>query len=477
MSGLNPFRPETSEDSTAHQHKSQSSSSKSNTTPSLDPAFTRSPATVAVAENQLHIRLPSASANRTPPWRTIAPDLKASSSLDQQFTSDPFTHGSDASDDEINELPPQARATAFPSGRLSLSPVPSSQLFTTSHSEGSRTMDIPLHFEQFGKPSDAMEIASSMAPDQSSSPEETESDDATYVHQPYASTAETGRPISLGPGIDPKALAMRSGNRDRVPPPPPKSHHGRLISPDSNITSTGLQMIKSRTTNRASMHGSSPHASSSPNVSKRISDYTSPSTDRPALSTDALRRSQSQHKRPPTPPLSRRHSQMRRSKSTLSKPSSSQLSSQQFMTKAATSTPSSAASQLLTPLDWEKGAKSDPIVLDEEGSISTSRTVISTSPERTETPSVGIHSNPRAHPKQGSFTNNLPPPPPPRRTRGRNQGSDINSIAELHSEQRADGPENFVPQPSNAKDILADLSRLQKEVDDLRGHYENRKTQ
>lgn len=32
-----------------------------------------------------------------------------------------------------------------------------------------------------------------------------------------------------------------------------------------------------------------------------------------------------------------------------------------------------------------------------------------------------------------------------------------------------------VPLPSNANDILADLSRLQKEVDDLRGSYENRK--
>lgn len=31
------------------------------------------------------------------------------------------------------------------------------------------------------------------------------------------------------------------------------------------------------------------------------------------------------------------------------------------------------------------------------------------------------------------------------------------------------------PQPSNALDILADLTKLQKEVDDLRGHYENRK--
>lgn len=35
------------------------------------------------------------------------------------------------------------------------------------------------------------------------------------------------------------------------------------------------------------------------------------------------------------------------------------------------------------------------------------------------------------------------------------------------------GPAN--QPPSNALDILADLTKLQKEVDDLRGHYENRK--
>ncbi|KAL4799425.1 hypothetical protein BDV19DRAFT_376271 [Aspergillus venezuelensis] len=464
----------------AYHYEPQSSSSKLDTTPSLDPAFTRSSATVAVAESQLHVRLPSASASRTPPSRTIAPDIKASLSLDQQLTSDPFIHDSDASDDELEHLEPSPEARAVTSSdRLSLSLVPSSQLLATSHSDGGRSTDIPSNLEQPGKPSEAMDIASSVASDQSSSPEETESDDATYGYQPYASTAETDRPVSLRPGIDPRALFVRSGNRDRVPPPPPKSHHGRLISPDSNITSPGLQMISSRSTNRASMHGSYPRTSLPPNVSQRVSDYTSASTDRPALSTDALRRSQSQHKRPPTPPLSRRHSQMRRSKSTLSKPSSSQLSSQQFMTEAATSTPSSSASHSLTPLELDKGSRSDPILLDEERSLSTSRTenVISTSPERTETPGSEIHSNPRVNPKQESLTNHLPPPPPPRRTRGRNQGSDINSLVEPHSEQRADEPENYVPRPSNANDILADLSRLQKEVDDLRGHYENRKAQ
>lgn len=58
-----------------------------------------------------------------------------------------------------------------------------------------------------------------------------------------------------------------------------------------------------------------------------------------------------------------------------------------------------------------------------------------------------------------------PPPPPPRRGRDSNTRSSEPAAAE----------ETPLPQPSNAQDILANLSQLQKEVDDLRGHYESRK--
>ncbi|KAL4767216.1 hypothetical protein BDW60DRAFT_212141 [Aspergillus nidulans var. acristatus] len=87
---------------------------------------------------------------------------------------------------------------------------------------------------------------------------------------------------------------------------------------------------------------------------------------------------------------------------------------------------------------------------------------------------LGVQSNPWTTSKRASLIHQLPPPPPPRRTRVTNHNSDNNQRSSVASEHRADQPENFVPHPSNAKDILADLSRLQKEVDDLRGHYENR---
>lgn len=71
--------------------------------------------------------------------------------------------------------------------------------------------------------------------------------------------------------------------------------------------------------------------------------------------------------------------------------------------------------------------------------------------------------------KRASYVNSLaasaPPPPPPRRVRGASNNSSDTTAKQ----------EEFIPNPSNASDILADLSRLQKEVDDLRGHYEGRK--
>jgi hypothetical protein len=74
--------------------------------------------------------------------------------------------------------------------------------------------------------------------------------------------------------------------------------------------------------------------------------------------------------------------------------------------------------------------------------------------------------------RRASQVNPLPPPPPPRRNRV--SSSHSNSRSQSTQEKQAED-EDFIPRPSNANDILADLSRLQKEVDDLRGHYESRK--
>ncbi|KAJ5667990.1 uncharacterized protein N7477_006560 [Penicillium maclennaniae] len=127
-----------------------------------------------------------------------------------------------------------------------------------------------------------------------------------------------------------------SRSKDRKPPPPPRSHHGKRISVAGNTASPSIA-TPPRPNHRLSYHASSPEslpsarASGTPNASSVYNagprDYFSVSSEtrRATDSANLLQRSNSQPKRPPTPPLSRRHSQMRRSKSTQSKSSGSRL--------------------------------------------------------------------------------------------------------------------------------------------------------
>ncbi|KEY76424.1 hypothetical protein BA78_4533 [Aspergillus fumigatus] len=251
-----------------------------------------------------------------------------------------------------------------------------------------------------------------------------------------------------------KLLAVRPANRDKKPPPPPpKSHHGKLINPSPHATSSQPQGVPPRPTKRFSYHGTSsetslsltpdtpPSRSSQPRI-----DYFTPLHDNPApQSAETLRRSQSQHKRPPTPPLSRRHSQMRRSKSTMSRTNLSRLSMPAGKIEVNASPPSSPGPQAQEP-------RTAPPMADEAE------------------PDPGQREPPLS--RRASQVNPLPPPPPPRRNRVSSNHS--NSRSQSAQKKQAED-EDFIPRPSNANDILADLSRLQKEVDDLRGHYESRK--
>ncbi|KAF4156600.1 hypothetical protein CNMCM6936_006496 [Aspergillus lentulus] len=251
----------------------------------------------------------------------------------------------------------------------------------------------------------------------------------------------------------PKPLGVRPANRDKKPPPPPKSHHGKLINPSSHATSSHSQPVPPRPTKRFSYHGTSsetslsltpdtpPSRSSQPRI-----DYFTPLHDNTTpQSAETLRRSQSQHKRPPTPPLSRRHSQMRRSKSTMSRTNLSRLSMPAGKLEVNASPPSSPGPRTQEP------RIAPPMADDAE-------------------PDSGQREPPLS--RRASQVNPLPPPPPPRRNRV--SSSHSNSRSQSTQEKQAED-EDFIPRPSNANDILADLSRLQKEVDDLRGHYESRK--
>ncbi|KAJ5372186.1 hypothetical protein N7517_004192 [Penicillium concentricum] len=270
--------------------------------------------------------------------------------------------------------------------------------------------------------------------------------------------------------LSPELNASPPGRaKDKKPPPPPKSHHGRRIG---STAAESSQTARSRSTNRLSIHGSgnvTPGALHPSSVSLS-SDYFSVPVGVTG-STDSLQRSQSQHKRPPTPPLSRRHSQMRRSKSTQSKTSSRLTMSYDSESNDSSLPPSPGPSS--RALENKRISMPPPSSRDFQGTAPLGEFSLNLSPHTNSRPS-SLKAGRRAS-SYGSVpagSPGPPPPPPPRRTRDPIARSDAMGLKDNQTPAPAPAPG---PQPSNALDILADLTRLQKEVDDLRGHYENRK--
>lgn len=268
-------------------------------------------------------------------------------------------------------------------------------------------------------------------------------------------------------------------------PPPPRSHHGKPI--------------KSEDTERDTSNSSTPTPIGSPSdrrgSTSSLSVKVSSPSNEAADDVSSLHRSSSQSKRPPTPPLARRHSQMRpnanrhsitEKPNRLSLPAKSLSSHMQgpLSPGSGTKTPprppsrrverpisgiqgEAALSQLRSSLSQSESTLSDQLSVDEQ---TTQAPTTSSPPSRP--PSI----------KQGQLgatttTGMLPPPPPPpRRLRASSKSS---TTAVSVSVDRPNAPtstdmEDLQPS-SQAHDILADLSRLQREVDDLRGHYEGRK--
>ncbi|RDW86125.1 uncharacterized protein DSM5745_02767 [Aspergillus mulundensis] len=506
MSGLNPFRPKKLEgeaslpplptclraaykttadrltlpDHTAYKHQPHlspliKSSSTASHPVSLSPSSTAAVAAGQTDRSSLTADAPLSTAN--------APGLN------NTVTSDPFSQNSDVSDDDAGRGQRlEEPAISSPGALYSQETIRADtrQLLTTptdlARGQTLSTATSRLESRNVEEFLEDTAVSSSIAFSRSSvSMEETDSENAAEKRQSYALPKTSGRPISISTGINPKALAIRSGNKDRVPPPPPKSHHGKLISSVPRMAPSMLQTMPSKATNGISFHSSSSFAGLPvpPRIRQEPLEHFGTPSSQPAPPTDALRRSQSQHKRPPTPPLSRRHSQMRRSKSTLSKPSSFQLSTRHSTIEVLASTSSSPGSRPLTPSVRTRDSRNDSSTHDEESSSFTlqSENLPPTSYlHTTEVSGLQIQSSSQGTSRRASSMSHLPTPPPPRRTRAGNHGSDNDSRSSLRSEHNASQAENLVSHPSNAKDILADLSRLQKEVDDLRGHYENQRT-
>jgi hypothetical protein len=290
----------------------------------------------------------------------------------------------------------------------------------------------------------------------------------------------------------PKTYSIR-----RPKPPPPRSHHGKPIKPGD---SAPLKTNENDTSNFMSVPFQTPpanHRESLSSISDRRTSSPSLSETDTADDTSSLHRTPSQSKRPPTPPIARRRSQMIKP-STLERPNRLSMP------------PKALGSQLPGPLSPGFGVKTPPrppsrrhdktatgVQADSTSQPKSSplqgESTPPVNPSTDEQASTASLSPPSRQPSfklnsAGSTTTTEsgslmpPPPPPPRRLRASSKGSTSSAqatavVAALTAEKAGvdDNETNEPPSSSNMQDILADLSRLQQEVDDLRVHYEGRR--
>ncbi|KAE8395360.1 hypothetical protein BDV23DRAFT_145753 [Aspergillus alliaceus] len=485
MSGLNPFRPRKPENPPIHHHSSSTSIS-ANTTFLTPQSSTATSQNVSFEPNGL---------SGTPPTSHV-PDLDDSMSSDDQSISDPFHQDAYMSEDDMERRRVTVSSTARGSSHPSLTSHDDYRSQASIHS-------IPPHTAPYQPAQSTGQARKDSNRERSIDRENYKSSRNTMSSSSIRSLTPHGRPNTAGNcatdvlqstvrtdtskhpatgealptfNTDAKPLASRSVNKEKVPPPPPKSHHGKLINSGAG-SSPSPQPTPPKHANCLSFHSYSPDSSSPPGPSQVEKDYFTGSADSELEKpSEPLRRSQSQYKRPPTPPLSRRHSQMRRSKTTLSKPNPSRLSMPAVKMEGTESPPPSPSSWTLNPSrarDAELSASSGETPRRPSLQHQNSGAAISTLGTEVSTPSS--RSNSRTPTKRSSIGNPLPPPPPPRRTRGSSSQSNDSTRPSLQSEKQPEVPKEYIPHPSNASGILADLSRLQKEVDDLRVHYESRK--
>ncbi|KAJ5965587.1 hypothetical protein N7481_012301 [Penicillium waksmanii] len=467
MSAFNPFRAR-NVDGVSTLGNSSPSPSPSQPEINLPPdLFTKPPAS----------QLPNGYPRKSALSLEIEDHESSSSSSDDQ-TADPFNPDSAVSDNEDDERNDEhSRSFASPTDHHSRDPLGSAPHPAPSE-EGSttgpplKTPSTQVSTTEAGGPNAAQGITPSLP------------QSAVYK----------------SPENDGNTSSSSRADKEKKPPPPPRSHHGKRIN-SSHSTS---RPESSRSTNRLSFHASSPESVTSvpppdtPNANAGspppASDYflTPSDNQQTSGSTDSLQRSHSQSKRPPTPPLSRRHSQMRRSKSTQSnsKSSTSRLTMSSIdsesndssqppspgpSTRSVTSSMSQDRKRVSMPPpapgDTRAAAAGGAAALPASGTPADSISPPPSAPSSRPTPlQPGRRTSSYGSPATGSSFGAPPPPPPPRRAR-----DSILRASDGGAEPQASRPETPLPQPSNATDILADLSRLQKEVDDLRGHYESRK--
>ncbi|KAI9816603.1 MAG: hypothetical protein M1827_001736 [Pycnora praestabilis] len=325
----------------------------------------------------------------------------------------------------------------------------------------------------------------------------------------------------------------------RKKPPPPKRRHGKLIKSNIpqtvSFTDPAVSTPLVETTSSTPPYQVRPISSNSMRSPTDLNKPLPPpplstSPDAPPMPVRLVHAhpeesssSPSQRRRPPTLPLARRHSQLRTSKPLLPRNNSTKSFTplEETSPNAFISGPSEpqispiskppppprirrqdlAQSHSLSDLPTlpDKVLASPSIPMDQDQDLAFAHPSPALPPPPTRTPSMSSV-KPRSRSSPSSAKAGMPPPPPPPRQRGSSRSS-VESNRPIFSQApnptrtsgelrrtstesqrrpsgaspgRALGSAEDRNEPA-ANDILADLSALQREVDELRGKYEGRK--
>jgi hypothetical protein len=296
---------------------------------------------------------------------------------------------------------------------------------------------------------------------------------------------------------EPDDNIQRTASVKRPKPPPPKTRHGKPIKAEESQQSR-KSSAEGHPSGESSQKPIYPATSISPPSDYREEMAAALEANPSSNSSDSgitddvssLHRTSSQSKRPPTPPLARRHSQIKPNKTPLPPRPRDNLHrismpprglglqipwppSPGFKTppkppsrrhgEPLAGSQTDSLPQPKSSLSQDHPAPSPTFAVVEDSSSAESSSPPSRQPSIKRTPSGSAAHMPP------------PPPPPPRRARTSSKSSLNNPAAALQTKTPDDQAESEIQPSSHAKDILADLSRLQQEVDSLRGHYENRK--
>ena len=355
------------------------------------------------------------------------------------------------------------------------------------------------------------------------------------TREPSYDTPRTSHEMTPSDDDTQRLVEAGQGPEKRKRPPPPKTRHGKLIKAASQQPPSSYRSTRSPTSIASarppSIDEEPPQSMLSPrsptNLNKPLPAppvATTPESEEgyePSIESRSeyslkdvpLSTSPSRRRDPPTVPLARRHSQMSKPAPSASsvalgpsignEPEVQSTSNEASETKApkrasipppppptrkagpgsglppsiASSTYSnqSTHSSLFEPVQSSMESATTKL---NAPPLPPSRSSSISSTKRPTQVTAALKSSKASSPPNSAMD---PPPPPPRR-RGSSKSSvetylrsDEGSIRRA-SEYSTDNGSDIAPLASTAesKDILADLSALQREVDELRGKYENR---